>query len=388
MSGIYKNYNPYSYQSSQYALPQYAKTKDIERAIYYKRGENPNVGSEGTLKDSLVAMPLIVGMMGILNVGSFVIGNFRNLISATKDKFASFGNQYIGKSFAHHHLQGVINSTTNTLAGLKPTDPNLLKRVEEAKKRLSKINLNKVSPEKLRVVADEIKDIESKAIKIKNAMPVAKAGKGFWAKTWHGIKTPWRVFSNSKMMKKFSETTLGRYLGRSGGPFIMAMEGVMECFGEIIPAFKKGGLFSGIKQIGKSAVKMAASITGYVLGEAIFRGVAGALGAWLLGPFGIAAAGFGAVAGRFLGSVIGGTLLSLPFVKAAKFITGKSEKDQIRDKEVKAEAERIKYSQHELRMLAAKNLELAQQEIKSGNKNKRTKEALKFAAQINNATAV
>ena len=40
----------------------------------------------------------------------------------------------------------------------------------------------------------------------------------------------------------------------------------MQIFTEIIPAFKNGGVDSGVKQIGKSALQVAGSVGGWGIG--------------------------------------------------------------------------------------------------------------------------
>ena len=70
----------------------------------------------------------------------------------------------------------------------------------------------------------------------------------------------------------------GAVLKKSGAGVMMAIEGVMELFTNVIPAFQAGGAKSGVKQLGKSTVKVAASTGGFVAGSAAGKAIGAAIG--------------------------------------------------------------------------------------------------------------
>ena len=332
------------------------------------------------MKDAITSIPFCVGIMSVLTGGIFAVSNWRNLGGAIKEKLDTIKKGYGGTNIAKQHLQRVMDNTRVTLEGLNPDDPNLARKVERLKRNLHNINLENVSSNELSKYADEICNIEKEVIKTRGAMPVVKPEKGILRKTWHKLMTPYRAIKNTSVMKSFSQTSLGTFIHRSGGPLFAIIECAVEGFSEVIPAFKQGGLIAGVKQIGKSAVKVAASMSGYMLGEAV--------GAQLLGAaIGAAFGPIGAWVGRFVGGVVGGTLVSLPSIKLAKAITGKTEREKIQQKEIQEEAKQIQRSPEALKQLAARNLQLAQQELMSGSKSRETQEALKFCANIENIFA-
>lgn len=103
--------------------------------------------------------------------------------------------------------------------------------------------------------------------------------------------------------------------------------------GEIIPAFKDGGIVGGVKQIGKSVVKGGADAIAYAGGMKLGAMAGGALGTKLGAALGTAVApGVGTVIGAVAGIVLGG-VFSTVAGKVCKLFVGKDHSEKKADKE-------------------------------------------------------
>lgn len=115
---------------------------------------------------------------------------------------------------------------------------------------------------------------------------------------------------------------------KSGGFKGMAViEGIIETFTEVIPAFELG-TDKGIRQIGKSAVTVSAGAAGWCVGAAAGGAVgakAGALAGTAICP------GVGTAVGAIIG-LAGGIVGSWAARKAAKAVVGKSETEIAQEK--------------------------------------------------------
>lgn len=116
-------------------------------------------------------------------------------------------------------------------------------------------------------------------------------------------------------------TTTAKNVLKSGGFKGMAViEGAIETFTEVIPAFELG-TDKGIRQIGKSAVTVGASAAGWCAGAA----AGGAVGAKVGAAVGsVICPGVGTAVGAAIG-LLGGLAGSWLCRKAAKAVVGKSE---------------------------------------------------------------
>ncbi len=188
---------------------------------------------------------------------------------------------------------------------------------------------------------------------LKNADDVINAAKqgaktGILSKIGNAISTPFKWVGNkisgSKLVTAIKSTEKGaKFLSKAddvlkvakkgGMLFDLAIEGTMQIFGEIIPAFKNGGVDSGVKQIGKSGVQVAASVGGWAAGAKAGAAVGAAIGSIFPGA--------GTVIGGAIGGIIGGLLGSSLLTGIAKKITGKSENEIIEEEQMQEQAEMI-----------------------------------------------
>lgn len=128
----------------------------------------------------------------------------------------------------------------------------------------------------------------------------------------------------------------------AGAMFMGIVEGGIEMFTEVVPAFKMDGLTGGIKQIFKSGTKVAASVGGWIAGEAAGSAAGAGIGAAIggtigtvFGPLGTALGiKIGGIVGTVLGGFIGGFFASSAAKEIASSVVGKSVREQIVDEEI------------------------------------------------------
>ena len=105
---------------------------------------------------------------------------------------------------------------------------------------------------------------------------------------------------------------------KTGGGTVMAcIEGGIETFTEVIPAFSNGGVGEGLLQTAKSGVKVAGSVVGWCAGAKGGAAAGAAIGTAIC-------PGIGTAIGGALGGLIGGLTGSWFGSKVAKTVTGKS----------------------------------------------------------------
>ncbi len=159
--------------------------------------------------------------------------------------------------------------------------------------------------------------------------------------------------------KKLAETGFakalskgGKILKGTGAKGMMIFEGVLDLFTEVAPAFKAGGAKSGVKQIGKSALKIAGSGGGWAAGSVIGGAIGGTVGSVFPGV----GTAIGAGIGKFLGGMVGSALGS----GVANKIAGKSEVEKIQEQQIDNAAVEVsadKASMDELRKLVSSQIQ-------------------------------
>lgn len=126
---------------------------------------------------------------------------------------------------------------------------------------------------------------------------------------------------------------IGKVCKKSGAGIMAAIDGVMELFTNVIPAFQAGGAKSGVKQLGKSTVKVAASTGGFVAGSAAGKAIGAAIGSIFPGA--------GTVIGGMIGGFVGGLIGSSLAKGATDKIVGKSEVEKLQEQQVEEQAAMI-----------------------------------------------
>ena len=161
-----------------------------------------------------------------------------------------------------------------------------------------------------------------------------------------------KVFT--KIGSKVGNNKAVQLFKKSGAGFMLAFSGIMETATEIIPTFKELGKEKGMKQVGKSAIKVVGDTAGFIAGQAVGKFAGGIIGAKIGTALGSIAPGIGNVIGGAIG-FIGGMLGSFIAGKITKKITGPTERELAKQQQIN-------------------------KDYKKANNNKQSLEALKEAA--------
>ena len=179
--------------------------------------------------------------------------------------------------------------------------------------------------------------------------------------------------------KKIRPTGFGQLMGRSGAGFMIAAEGLMNTFTEVVPAFQQGGAKSGFKQIAKSGTKIVANTAGWLAGEAVGSAAGMAIGTALC-------PGIGTAIGKFVGGFLGGAIACHFAGKAATELTGKSEVELLKEKQLAEQTAQIENNEESQKQLAQTSIDYANEILKIDPQNKEALAALDSANNILNET--
>lgn len=225
---------------------------------------------------------------------------------------------------------------------------------------------------------------------LKNADDVINAAKqtsktGILSKIGNAISTPFKwvgsKISGSKLATTIKSTEKGAKIlskadnvlkvAKKGGMlFDLAIESVTQVFTEIIPAFKNGGVDSGIKQIGKSGVQVAASVGGWAAGAKAGAAAGAAIGSIFPGA--------GTAIGGAIGGIVGGLLGSSLFTGIAKKITGKSENEKIQEEQAQEQAQLIANDSSSMQQLESAVMEEIQLDMQDGELSEDSQKMLQY----------
>ena len=175
--------------------------------------------------------------------------------------------------------------------------------------------------------------------------------------------------------KKLRATGFGQLMGKSGAGWMIAIEGAISTFTEIVPTFKQLGAGAGIKQVGKTATTVAAGAAGWTAGE-VFGSAAGAAIGTAICP------GVGTAIGKFIGGFVGGTIGMHFARKGAKAITGKSELEKNAETQSQNIAKQCANMPEMTISLAAQAAQKAAEVLKSDPNNAEAQKALAEAETI------
>lgn len=173
---------------------------------------------------------------------------------------------------------------------------------------------------------------------------------------------------------KLRSSGFGQAMGKSGAGWMAVIDGVMETFTQVMPAFQIGAK-EGFKQIGKSAVKVIAGAGGWLAGDAIGKGIGAAIGTAIC-------PGIGTAIGTFVGGFIGGMVGSAAAGKVAKAVTGKSEVEIAQDKQISEVAQQANADETTKITLAQQTLEKANEALAQNPNDKEAQIARDSAEKI------
>ena len=204
----------------------------------------------------------------------------------------------------------------------------------------------------------------------KGLTPAEKAAIQAQPRNWFGKMLDW-----IPGYKKLRPTGFGQTMGRSGAGFMIAAEGLMSTFTEVVPAFQQGGAKSGLKQVAKSGTRVAANAAGWIAGEAVGSAAGMAIGTAIC-------PGVGTAIGKFIGGFLGGAIACHLAGKAATKLTGKSEVELLKEKQMAEQTAQIEADTASQTQLAEQSIAAANEILKIDPKNKDALAALESANNI------
>lgn len=188
--------------------------------------------------------------------------------------------------------------------------------------------------------ADEAIDATKASIKGAKTAANATESVSLFGKIKNGITKPFKFVGSkvaslgitkaiSSKIPNCIKSAGSKLFKGTGAALNIVLEGGIELFTNVIPAFKQGGFKSGMKQIGKSSVKVGASIGGFAAGAKGGAALGGAIGSFIC-------PGIGTAIGTAIGSFIGGMVGSSVSSKVAQKIVGKDETEKIAEANTQA----------------------------------------------------
>lgn len=300
------------------------------------------------------------------NYGPALRNTYKNTIGQTTI-FAANRAPLKGKfwdTVNNNYLQGELKRIKTPAFDL--TKPQDVKKADIYKDVTKLTNEAKtLKGKELAAKIDEIKAAQTKAKIAENNAKAAgeitrntKLGK---AASWVKTKTGVRALENKVLEGTLSSNKAVKIISKgakAGGAMALISAGLEVP--TVVKTYKELGGKKGTKQLGKSAVKVAADTAGFAVGAKL-GGIAGAklgatIGTCIGGPIGTAVGG---AVGAIIG-IAGGILGSWLAGKAARAVVGKDELEIAQEEQTKQLAEAAKDNpelQAELAINASENLQ-------------------------------
>ena len=331
------NYNP-SFTGTHYPSPY-----DIENLAKYATGvaiSNQDPISVSNLASGAVGNLTVQGMSWLKDNK----GNYKSALAASAQNARAMSNLYkSGGSFVKGAGLVANASSSSQLLGLIPDAEKL---AGMSKHTQSLYNQAKIAAETLGQTGT------SHAAKTANqllcqanaaaAREAATNATGFFGKikNFFGINKAGAAINTAAAKSSVGSACLNQFKAH-GGSVMLVLEGATEAVTNVYPTFKQLGAKAGMKQLGKSTVKTAASVGGWVAGSALGAKIGAVIGSVV--PFGGTAVG--AAVGFAIGSIcslIGGTLGSKLAKKGAEKVVGKDELVLAQERQAKELANQAK----------------------------------------------
>lgn len=302
------------------------------------------LGTKGNYKNaqliidgSEVAKTGLLGKIkNLKNVPSNIGNGIKSAYDGIKNGTTTFSS--VVNTFKNADGYQILSDLNEAIVSAKSAGKDVSKLVEQRK--IVQEALESAAKEGTKITDDILKNADSVICAAKET-----GKKGLLSKIGSAISTPFKwlggKITGSSAYKAIEATEKGsKFLSKAGNflkvakkggmIFDLAIEGTMQIFTEIIPAFKNGGIESGVKQIGKSGVQVAASVGGWAAGAKAGAAAGAAIGSIFPGA--------GTVIGGAIGGIVGGLLGSSLLSGIAKKITGKSENEKIQEEQTQQQA--------------------------------------------------
>ncbi len=328
MTGNY-NYNP-SFTGA------YRSPYDIENLAKYA------TGVAITNQDPITVSSLASGAFGNLAIeGCSWLktnkGNYRQAINTAAQNARAMSNLYkSGGSFVNGAKLVSNASSSAQLLGLIPDAEKLAGMSKNTQAlynqaRIAAETLGQTGTAHAAKTANQLL-CQANAAAAKEA---ASSATGLWGKFKNllGINKASAAINTAAAKSTVGSTCLNTFKSY-GGTAMLVMEGATEAVTNVYPTFKQLGAKAGMKQLGKSTVKTAASVGGWVAGAALGTKVGALIGSVIPG----AGTAVGAACGAVIGSVcslIGGIFGSKLAKKGAEKVVGKDELVLAQEKQAK-----------------------------------------------------
>lgn len=310
------------------------------------------------------------------NVPSNTIEGLKDTYTGIKNGTTTFSS--VANTFVNSNAQRVVSDLDSAIVSAQKAGQDTTKLLEQ--KKIVQEAIEKAGKEGSKVADDILKNADSV---IDATKEVGK--KGFFSKIGSAISSPFRwvgsKISGSKLVSTIKSTEKGAKIlskaddflkvAKKGGMiFDLAIESVTQVFTEIIPAFKNGGVDSGLKQIGKSGVQVAASVGGWAAGAKAGAAAGAAIGSIFPGA--------GTAIGGAIGGIVGGLLGSSLFSGIAKKITGKSENEKIQEEQAQEQAQLIANDSSSMQQLESAVIQEIQLDMQDGELSEDSQKMLEY----------
>lgn len=255
------------------------------------------------------------------------------------------GKENIGK-----RILSYLNTTKGTTQAYRDVRGALSAQLKEAKavskgsKNITKYTAK--SAEKLKTAQEAVKKIGTKTTAEAGAKTVSKLGK------------------------------IGNLFKSSGAGIMLVFSGIIEGVSEVVPTFQELGFEKGMKQLGKSTVKVLGDTAGFIAGEYAGTAIGSAIGTAIFPGVGTAV---GAVCG-FVGGMLGSFLTG----KVTKAITGKSEREKVKEEELNKQIQDISNNDEALEELKNTAKLKIQEEAQAGVLSEDSKVAMDVLNNLDN----
>lgn len=304
----------------------YYSPRDIENLAKYATGVA--ISHQPTINGS----DLMAGCAGNLVVqGAQWLknnkGNYAATLKAQAETARQLSNLYRTQDSFTKGISAVTHATSSAdLLAAMPSAENLAKM---SKSTQGLFNQAKIAAETLGQTGSAHAYTTANQLLCKANAAAAKeaatTATGWWGKVknFFGINKASAAINTAAAGSKVGSACWNTFKSQ-GGPAMLVLEGATETITNVVPTFKQLGVKAGMKQVGKSAVKTVASVSGWVAGAALGTKIGAAIGSIIPG----AGTAIGAIAGAAIGticSLVGGTLGSKLAKKGAEAVVGKDE---------------------------------------------------------------
>lgn len=289
--------------NSNWVLPTY----DAEETLKYAVGTNLT-NKEDSPFDNMGLMFAFTGGVEALKFGKWALNNKNDLSNALKADGAKIKENFI---FEKEALKGDGWKSPESYKNIY-TNAKVENACFKAEEAIAKLEREKASIEagkfsflnraQSKITGKSVEEVAAKRIE-KLTVKAEEATKS--AQIVAGVIDAEKLTAGAKILKCVK-----------GNGLFLAISGISELFTQVIPSFTQLGTNAGMKQLGKSVVKTAASAGGWVAGAAV--------GAAIGSVIPVAGTAVGAVVGGILGFV-GGCIGAWLAEKAATAVVGKDE---------------------------------------------------------------